>query len=45
MAHNMKKWICPKCSESIQCIGTAVSHRCPNDNNNVTEWLPVEEKK
>jgi len=42
-ASKMKRWRCPKCSEEIQAIGSAVAHRCTMNKNLTTMWELVEE--
>ena len=44
MAYSMKTWRCPKCSAEIQALGSAVSHRCPNNKSLFTNWELIEEE-
>jgi hypothetical protein len=41
----MKNWQCPKCSQQIQAIGTAVSHRCKSNKNLNTMWELVKDSE
>jgi len=39
---NMKRWQCPKCNSEIEAIASVVSHRCPNNKSQHTEWKEVD---
>lgn len=38
------QWKCPKCDMDITAIASEVTHRCPNNKNQYTQFEKVEKK-
>lgn len=38
----LTKWTCPKCGVTVKAIATQVTHRCPSNKNQHTDFKPEE---
>lgn len=37
------KWTCPKCKATVKAIASQVTHRCPSNRNQHTDFVRDEE--